>query len=270
MRVSCANTLSVSFRPAAAFQARQPKFEIKRRQFGEGEGSVAESDTTASDIISIVVLGPMNPRIHNAHWYRAIGAIDENELQSSLVDPAGSIVSPAFSQFRFSINPTIAIICTTERWEIQSDSEKIWERMTKIASTVFAKLSETPIKIYALNTQKHVPTKSTSVKDVLADAIVKMNLGFPNGKSLASVIQITAIEDDHKVMATAQPSVNNEMSVFVAYNSEYEAPTAPAGGYFDLGRLMSMRLPNHRASADKFTNDVVGAVNIRADAQNQQ
>jgi hypothetical protein len=215
----------------------------------------------ASDIFSIVVVGAMNPRIHQPQWYRMIGAIDESELQAA--QNTQMVISQAISQFRFSSDPVIAIVCAAEQWNIQSNSDAVWDRMLKIASITFSKLSETPISAYAFNVQKHFKTDLDSVKDELAEAISGMGLGFPVGKSIGSIIHTDLIEDDYKIHVSVQPSLNGESSVFIAYNSEYQAPAAPSGGYFDLGRLMSGRFAVHQEKSKKVMGDVVASINKR-------
>ncbi len=224
---------------------------------------MAEIQTTAADAFSIVIVGAMNPRIHHPQWYRTIGAIDEAELQSTL-SGASVLITAMVSQFQFpAAEAAIAINCIPDRWTIQTNTDSTWERIANVAARVFEKLSETPCTIYGFNTQKHVKTEAPNVKDTMATAIAEMQLGFPIGRSLASAVQLQSTEDDHKITVSLQPSLAGESSIFVAYNTEYQAPTAAAGGYFDIGKLIVSKLPEHRERAGAVIQAVVTAINNR-------
>jgi hypothetical protein len=222
---------------------------------------VSELPAKASDIYSIIVAGAMNPRIHHPQWYRSVGAIDQEELASALAESV--VVTPAASQFRIGMRK-IGILSNTEQWAIQSDSAESWNRMMQITSTVFSRLNDTPVGLFAFNVHRHLETVSSNVKSVLGNIIQQMQIGLPGGVSLGNNIMNQVSVEDFRVTTVLQPSVNGERLLFVGYTSEHNTPSDRAAGHFDLGQLMVARLPNYLVSLEKSLRDILEAFNRRA------
>jgi hypothetical protein len=212
------------------------------------------------ELHSIVVLGAMNPRLHHPQWYREIGAIDETELQSALSETMN--VTPTFTQFQFG-NPPIVISSQADFWQIQLTEEKLWPRMVEMASIVFAKLDETPVSAFALNTQLHRDTSATDVKALIARVLVNLNFGLPTGKSEGADMTVNAIEDDYTVAMSVQASLLSERAVFVFYQSQYPT-SAAARRHFELGSLLKARVDGYLAKSRTAIDNAVSAINTLA------
>ena len=214
----------------------------------------------------IAVAGSMNPAIHHLQWYRTIGAIDEAELKAALQIPINQ-TSALLSQVQFG-SPPFLITCQPEQWWIQSSDVNAWPRMLDIAALVFARLNETPVTSYALSAQKHVDTDSPDTKSPLAETLWELNLGLPRGKSTASNITLSVIEEDFVVHTSLQASALSERAIYVFYQHLYQSPQAPqgaaTGGYFDLGVLLKGRFEKFRDEQDRVVGETVASVNARA------
>jgi hypothetical protein len=207
----------------------------------------------------------MNPTIHHLYWYRHIGVLDEGELQEAIA-AMGSSVTPVGSQLQFG-TPTISINCLQNHWTIQSPTEESWQRLLEITTKVFARLDDTPVSGFALTVQRHVQTTSTDVKNILADLIRALGLGFPVGKSFGSAIGLNVIEEDYRVITSIQPSVLSESALFVLYQRQYETPKGPEFEHFDIGPLVANRLPNFREAGNAFIEHALENVNSSAGEQ---
>jgi hypothetical protein len=212
------------------------------------------------ELYFVIVSGAMNPAIHNPQWYRVIGAIDEAELQASLKIPSNSTTSFS-SQVQFG-SPPLSVTCQPEQWWIQSSDAGSWSRMLEIASLVFARLRETPLVSFGLQTQRHLDTGASNIKSVLGASLVALNLGLPTGKSTGSNIALSVVDQDYEVTTSIQPSYLSERSVFVLYQRQYEVPKAPSG-YVDLGVLLKARFDQFSSGSKQVGIDVVAAVNAR-------
>src|SRR5712692_7798773 len=128
---------------------------------------MAEVDpfATATDTYSIVVAGSMNPAIHHPAWYKAIGALSDEELQTTgavvhvgSVPPAqfsagAAICTPAISQFTAG---RIRIACIVgQTWTIVTTDQNLWARIRDVAISVFEALGHTPVSAYGLNFTFH-------------------------------------------------------------------------------------------------------------------
>jgi len=221
--------------------------------------------TAPRETYFIAVAGNLNPAIHHLQWYRTIGAIDEAELKAALSVPFNQ-TSALLSQVQFG-SPPFLITCQPEQWWIQSSDVNAWQRMLHVASLVFARLNETPVTSYALTAQKHIDTDSQDTKSLLAESLWELNLGLPKGKSTASNVTLSVIEEDFVVHASLQPSTLSEQAIFVFYQHLYQAPQAPKGapvGYFDMGVLLKGRFEKYRIEQDRVIGEMVAAVNARA------
>lgn len=170
----------------------------------------------------IVILGAMNPLVHTPQFYRSVGAMDETELQASLKMPLTSSTATN-SQFQFG-TPPITINCQPVQWLMQSDEIGSWERMLKIVALVFGKIGGTPISSYGLVVQSHADTSVADVKSAVAVRIRGMKLGFPEGKSSASNIELVVNEADYIVTTSVQPSVLGEQALYMFYQRLYQLP----------------------------------------------
>jgi hypothetical protein len=215
------------------------------------------------DTFIVTVAGAMNPAIHHAQWYRAIGAIDETELQAALKLP-NIATTPTLSQVQFG-EPQLTVVCQPLQWSIQSQSSESWERLIHIASLVFSKLNETPVTAYGFTEQRHKDTEAADVKETLGLLITSLNLGFPLGKTTGSTIQLNIQEEDHQVVGLIQPSALSERAVFGFYNRTFPSPRGI--DYFDVGLLLKERYSRFGEAANQFFSDLVASINARRNAE---
>ncbi|MFZ0962453.1 MAG: hypothetical protein WAO35_16265 [Terriglobia bacterium] len=202
----------------------------------------------------VVVAGTMKPAIHHVQWYRKINAIDDNDLAAALRSPTG-VTTPIVSQLQFG-SPILTITCNPVQWSILSNHASSWERMLRTSSLVFAKENDPTLTSYVFVSQRHIDTKASDLKALLATCLVDLHLGFPVGKSSGSNISL-AIEEEGLTTATSiQTSVLGDHTVFGFYNHQYETN--------DISGILDGRFERFRSGAEKFFTDVVAAINVLA------
>ncbi len=215
-----------------------------------------------AEFYSIVVVGAMNPRIHHPIWYRTIDAIGDQEL-SSATNPDNAenpVVTPVYSQFEIpSANVTVS--CQPDRWEIKTTSPGCVNQLIAIASKVFDRLRETPVTAYGINSVVNRRTAAPVVRVALAQLISKLGLGLPAENALGPRVGAKFVKGDHTVTVDIRASAISDEMVFIAYNSEYKPPAVSQEnriGYFDLGALLTARVPVHQLEVEEM---VLGVVN---------
>jgi hypothetical protein len=206
-----------------------------------------------SFFFSIVVVGPMNPRLHHPYWYEQIGAITEAERVESLNGEV--VVLPMAGKFDVP-SAGFGVTCQTDRWDIHTTVESAKNRLVEVASKVFEKLHETPVMAVGLNTHLHRPTTIKSVRMKLAHILAKTGLGLPENDPITShIIAKSKDPSGYKVHVEVAPSPVGESIVLVTFNSEYQPPTSE--GYFDLGKLVRERIESHSQRATVIAAQVV-------------
>lgn len=205
----------------------------------------------------IVVMGAMNPLVHSPQFYRSVGAMDEAELQGSLKMPLNSTTAEG-SSFQFG-SPVFSINVQPGQWWIQSSNLESWERMLMITRLVFGKLGGTPMNAYSLVSQRHIDTAIPSVKATLAKRIAAMGLGFADGESVASNIELVVKEEDYLVTTSVQPSVLGEQSVYTYYQRHYSVPISPSGT-FALEPVVRSRLQAFEEASRRFFDAAIAGI----------
>jgi len=202
----------------------------------------------------VIVIGAMKPAIHHPQWYRAINAIDDDELAASLKMPSSG-TTPIASRLQFG-SPILTVACNPAQWLIHSTEAASWERMLKITSLVFAKANDPALTAYGFTAQRHIDTNATDTKSLLADCLNGLHLGLPVGKSSSSNISLSIDNEDYTISTSIQPSVIGDRTVFVFYNHHYQAQ--------DINAILDGRFERFSAEAGEFFTDVVSAINARA------
>src|ERR1035438_6023217 len=121
---------------------------------------------------SVLVAGLMNPSIHHPQWYRLIGAIDDDELDSSLKSGTSG-TTPIASRLEFG-SPSLTVMCQPNLWMIQSTDDSSWTRMLRVASLVFAKANNPTMTAYGLMAQRHIDT-DRDAKAILAASVANLD-----------------------------------------------------------------------------------------------
>jgi hypothetical protein len=218
---------------------------------------MAEQIVQSDQLISIVVVGAMNPRIHHPIWYRQIEAISDAELTESLAQPAAAtlLIAPMMSRFETG---GIKVQCFEDRWEIQVLASSGMQRIFDMTGKVFTKLFETPVNRFGFNFHFHRETAVASVKERLADLATGLRLGFSEGGARASSIQFGNFYDLYSVNVAVAASPLGQNRVFVAHNMEY---TILPEGYFDLVQKMTPHYDEDYQRAVRGTDAVVNGLN---------
>lgn len=204
---------------------------------------------------TIAVGGFMNPAIHHPLWYKTIGAIDDAEYQATISTPFNT-TTQLVSQLRFA-NSKLAIQCQQNEWTIQGLEDASWPKMVAVASLVFEKLNETPVSSYAFVTQKHLDTTISDVGAALAGKVYGMNLALPIGDEPHSSVELRVKIEDYQARMILQPSTLGVNKLFVFYQHLYQAPT---GGYFDLGKLITVRVGGFREAEEAHSDRAISAL----------
>lgn len=122
---------------------------------------------------SIVVVGRMNPSIHHPLWYEIIGGLSEAEVACA----TGVVLTPEFSRFETS---GLEIVCLAGRWQVKTSKDELASRVVEVAKSVFDRLADTPIDLFALNYDWWSTTSSDDVGTLLGGAVSSLPLGFSN------------------------------------------------------------------------------------------
>jgi len=183
------------------------------------------------DAISIVVVGAMNPRIHQPHWYATTNIISADELQAG----DNSLISvPRITQFSLD---HIKITCQDDRWDLFAEGEASFSRAAEIASLTWNKLPETPVISYGFNFFVTFSVgeglASSSLCSLLPSPLLE--LGF---NPAAAEYRIVGAEDDlGQVTVDLRPSDQAGSAITASIN--YHFVPVESAGYFDLGSALS-------------------------------
>jgi hypothetical protein len=218
-----------------------------------------------AELYTIVVAGPMNPRLHYPLWYHAIGCLSEEEANAGR-ESGSFVMLPQAAQFDVA---DISISCTIERWEIRTTLSAHRDRILDIACRVFEKLYETPITVFGHNTVLHLDTKAKKVADVLVKMMTDTGLGFPAaGTAQDCKINFVDRKDKDSKNSTAiavGQSALRDHAVFVSHNTQ-RAPTSD-GTHFDLTPLLRSLRAEHDAGVAAFNETVVAGINRAVEAR---
>lgn len=98
--------------------------------------------------LSVVLVGDFNPVIINPFWLAQKGLIKEQEAANAKVELIHNDLT------RFDIG-WAHIEITQNRFEIRSSQEPFFNPIKDLVTSIFSKLSETPIKLLGINHIKH-------------------------------------------------------------------------------------------------------------------
>jgi hypothetical protein len=183
------------------------------------------------DATSIVVVGAMNPRIHQPHWYAATGIISAEELQ---VGDNTLIAVPRITQFSLD---HIKITCQDDRWDLFSDGEESFSRAVEIASLTWNKLPETPVSSYGFNFFASFFVGEGMACGSLCSLLPSsmLELGF---SPKAAEYKVIGAEDGlGQVTVDLRPSDQASSTITASIN--YHFIPEESAGYFDLGSALS-------------------------------
>lgn len=188
-----------------------------------------------SELFSVVIAGKMNPPIHHPAWYRAVKILSPEETEVATAAPL--ICTPMISQFQAG---GLAVLCTQERWEIQSQDPKSLDRILEIAGTAFDILQHTPVAAFGLNFHFLRPTGLQEVGKRLAELVNGLPLGRRAAASDSAVIVTTTTLPDRVLQETVSGVPAAAGQVRVSYNVHHpiKAPQPDKISFFELTPLL--------------------------------
>lgn len=213
---------------------------------------MANAPPIPRELYSIVILGRMNPAIHHPTWYQYLQLLDQEECDSALAGPS-LISSPPVSQF---VAPAFTIVCTLDRWQIQTSRFDFMDRMLATASTVFEVLTHTPIGAFGFNFHAHKDVRVSNAGHILGAALTKLPLGLESPEDVVGEISVVATEKGHKTIVSVAPSPLGTNTVWIRFNSHYDI-IAAEGVHFDLKPLLQEHFWVDHARAQQCVQSVV-------------
>jgi hypothetical protein len=201
------------------------------------------------ELWGVAVQGAMDPRQHHPLWYKLIGCLTEDEAAQ-----ARGIVLPHQTVFE---SPKYTIICSPEKWEIQTFSRDDWLRIQQVASRVFQKLSEVPASAYGINAFLLIDTKLANLAAVMSRPISSV-FAFPSdGKQDSSITYINQ-KDDVREQFLMGVSVNGPGVLSLSCNRHRDFKATP--GYFDLGAEVRKHAETDWKAADALSAQVAARI----------
>jgi hypothetical protein len=171
---------------------------------------------------TIVVVGRMNPAIHQPAWYRFIDAISEEEQQQTIKN--GVVILPNQAHFGFE---GLQISCDFERWQVALEGElsKSIERGKAIASKVFdISLKHTPVTSVAFTFNNHVSVPGVSTVAPRIPQLVAPVVGLERFEGLAGRASLLTQTQDGQYTIQIEPSVVNPALLYVGFFFESRLP----------------------------------------------
>jgi hypothetical protein len=184
-----------------------------------------------TDLFSIVVAGAMNPRIHHPAWYSEVKILTPEEARLATAGPL--VCTPVVSQFQFE---GYAILCTGERWEIQTPDARKLDRMLDIAGRTFDTLIHTPVSAFGLNFHFARPTGLQNVGKRLAEMINRLPFGREAAENDTALI-VTTIPGPNRVLLETISGVPEALDhLRVVFNAHH--PIRAESALFELTPLL--------------------------------
>lgn len=208
---------------------------------------------------SIVIVGSMNPAIHNPSWYRRTELIDADAETVALSD-LSFVTSSQISQFQTS---TFSVQCVQERWRISSDEESSFEKINDVTLKAFdERLPHTPISAVGLNFDYHKKTECSTVSSVLAAFFDDLPLGLSDQDSDSATFKSICKKEGVRVQIKIEPSVVSENMLFVAANYQFNTEDfADANGQFLLEPIIRPNFSKFRIESLERCKTILSSLN---------
>jgi hypothetical protein len=185
------------------------------------------------EAVSIVVIGAMNPRIHQPHWYSATSIIHDDDMQAA----AQSLISvPRITQFSID---HIRITCQDDRWDLLAEGEESFSRGVDIAVSTWNKLPETPVVSYGFNFFANFPLATVSPGKLLC-SLLPPRISELGVNPIGAEFRIIGIEPDlGQATVDLRPSDQSDAAITASINHHFTADDS--AGYFDLGSALNVK-----------------------------
>jgi hypothetical protein len=205
------------------------------------------------NLISIVVVGAMNPRIHHPLWYNLVGIIDHKETDYAL-ERDDLICTPPISKF---LTSQFLIICQQDRWEIQTKVFNKSKEIISVAKRVFDILDETPIQNFGFNFNFIRKNPHGNTVHISSDLIKKIDIGLPKKEGVAN-FTFSWKESKRKTTVIIKPIENDENLLSVSINLHYNIEEIIGKSKrFDLGELFTKHFQYDEKESYNLLNDII-------------
>ena len=204
------------------------------------------------ELSGIVVVGFMNPAIHHPSWYQTIQLIDKQEYDAAVSGPI--LLTPQITQFAAR---DFNIVCTADRWEIQTQRLEAMDRILTVASRIFEVLDHTPVSAYGFNFHFHRDTAVQDVGRLLGSAIEKLPLGLNLSGDIAGQLTLVSTERGHKITTNVAQSQLGANVVFVSLNFHYDILRTETPSYFQLSPMLKEHFSSDQSHSQAYAQTVV-------------
>jgi hypothetical protein len=201
------------------------------------------------EAVSIVVLGNMNPAIHQPSWYRAVKVLKADEESAAREHPQ-LLVSPTLTAFSTGV---FRIVCRLDRWEILSEKPEQLARVAEVASGTFDRLRDTPATVVGITYMVHRPLAGEKRVSPILQATLRRALPFFASSTFATFTGATE-RNGVRETVTVEPSRQRQDAVFVGFGIELEQqPQA----LFDVNQLVDENFSPHLQRGRDLANQIV-------------
>lgn len=208
-----------------------------------------------ADLLNIVVLGFMNPRIHHPAWYQLVGLLNEKEVDEAMKSADTFSVGP-IAQFKTG---DFLVACQEERWQIQTTKPECTERMRNIVGRLFDEiLPHTPVSKFGFNFDYHRITKAESVAQYLAECVTRTPLKLNGDRAATAELKLRRELDDYTAVVVVQPHSDKS---FVSVHNNYDYTVKTDAALFKLADLIAKYYSGNQVDAETQTALIVQAIN---------
>ena len=199
---------------------------------------------------SIVVVGAMNPALHQPNWYETAGILPPEEVAS--LDISSVAITPLTSQFS---TKGFRVTCQQQRWDIGTVNPEFIDRLPQIVNDTFHKLYETPLERYGLNFNFHRKVGPNLHVGSIMSHLAQIGL-FGLAYEAPNTVSITHLSPQGRRTTQIQiaQSARDPSMVYVAFNADYKIEEQ---GYFELGDLIKSHFSDDKAEAEEVVARIV-------------
>lgn len=172
----------------------------------------------------IVVLGNFNPAIFQPEWFLNHDLLPKDEIDAALV-PRGAaplIVTHDLAQVAFR---STVLQVTHESWGLSTERPDWSADIGGVASSVFSKLPETPVRVVGLNVVEHRPPVGGSAAEVLESWAPLRALGEAVGSKPQLSAGVRSDWEEFRVRVQVEASERRAGWLYVLQNYEAVVPS---------------------------------------------
>jgi len=215
---------------------------------------------------SIVVLGRMNPAIHHPAWYGAVDILRADEVEAA-VAAREIVLVPQLAKFQ---SAGFGLQCTDEQWQVSTDDAALVSRILDIACGTFARLKDTPVSAFGVNTHMRFKPDEASIREALGGFIASLPVGLVAAPSPPIFSQLNvaySLSDLHVEGGVAFSRTMNasiravgDTELIAGANIDHRLAKTDIPREFHLEHVLRAAEPV-RAEAEKLLEGVRAAIN---------